>query len=69
MWMTDYIAAVKRGFRDQHAFTPSGGTDREPLFDGIPDGEYPMTIEGKVDRVKIERGKIHCCRFEGQGKV
>ena len=40
MWMTDYIRAVKRGFRDAHGFSPTGGTENDPLFaDGvIPDG-------------------------------
>ncbi len=66
MWMTDYINAVKRGLRDQHGFIPTGGTDIQPLFDdgAVPDGVYPMTIEGKVDRVKIEGGRIDCCNFE-----
>lgn len=62
--MINYINAVKRGFRDQYEFVPTGGTDDEPLFDNIPDGEYPMTINGKIDRVRIVNGSIHCCNFE-----
>ncbi len=64
MWMTDYVNAIKRGFRDQIGMVPTGGTQEEPLFDNVPDGEYPMMIEGKRDRVKIIKGKIHCCNFD-----
>ena len=63
--MTNYIQEIKRQFRDVYHFTPSSiGPGDEPLFDAIPDGEYPMTIEGKVDHVKITDGMIHCCQFE-----
>lgn len=62
--MIDYINAIKRGFRDQHHFKPTGGTDDEPLFDNIPDGEYPMTIEGRLDKVTIKVGTIDCCNFD-----
>ena len=67
MWMTEYINEIKRQFRDTYHFEPVGGTQGEPLFDNIPDGTYPMTIEGKVDNVKIEGGMIHCCIFEKEG--
>lgn len=62
--MTAYISEIKRQFRDKYNFAPSGGTEREPLFDNIPDGTYPMEIEGKVDYVRIEGEKISCCNFE-----
>lgn len=29
----------------------------------VPDGEYPMVIDGKRDNVRIEGGKIHCCNY------
>lgn len=64
MWMTDYIQAVKRDFRDVYGFKPSGGTKEEPLFERIPDGDYPMEIEGKTDHVKVENGKLHVARFK-----
>lgn len=64
MWMTDYIRAVKRGLRDVHSFTPTGGSSDDPVFAAIPDGEYPMTIEGKLDYVRIVKGKISCCNFK-----
>lgn len=63
MWMTDYIKAVKRGLRDQYGFKPIGGTEEELLIDA-PDGEYPMTIGGKLDRVAIIDGTIDCCNFD-----
>lgn len=63
MNMIEYINAVKRGLRDQHKLIPTGGTDDEPLFADIPDGEYRMTIDGRVDRVEIRAGMIRCCNF------
>ena len=67
MWMidTDYIQAIKCQLRDVYGFKPSDrSTDTEPVFDDIPDGEYHMTIEGRLDRVRIENGKINCCNFD-----
>jgi hypothetical protein len=67
MWMTDYIRAVKCGFRDMYGFVPTGGTDGDPTFESIPDGEYPMVIDGRLDRVAIVDGKIRCCNFDEGG--
>ena len=64
--MTRYINEIKRQFRDKYKFTPFGGTEIEPLFDNIPDGEYPMEIDGKLDNVIIKAGTIHCCNFINQ---
>ena len=33
------------------------------LPDNVPDGEYPMVLDGKLDLVRIERGKINCTNF------
>jgi len=30
---------------------------------GVPDGEYPMEINGRTDKVIIEKGCINCCNF------
>jgi hypothetical protein len=30
----------------------------------VPDGEYPMVVDGKVDKVVIAKGKIYCHNFE-----
>lgn len=64
MWMADYIREIKKQFRDKYGFTPSKTVGGEPCFDNIPDGMYPMRIEGKLDHVKIEKGKISCCNFD-----
>jgi len=64
MWMTDYIREIKRQFRDVYHFNPSGGTLEDPIFTDIPDGDYPMFIDGKIDKVGVIDGKIHCCNFE-----
>ena len=62
MWMTDYVKAVKRKLRDQYGFVPREGSSAEdPCFDDIPDGDYPMEIEGQLDDVKIVDGKFHLC--------
>lgn len=64
--MLEYIRAIKRGLRDTHGFIPTGGTDHDPTFDKVPDGTYPMEIDGKTDHVKITGGKISCGNFEPQ---
>lgn len=64
MWMTDYIREIKRQFRDTYHFVPSRVEGNEPCFDNIPDGEYPMTIDGRLDRVRIIDGGISCCNFD-----
>ena len=63
--MTDYIRAIRVQLRDKYNFTPiEGSTETEPLFESIPDGEYPMEINGKTDKVRVENGKLHCCNFD-----
>lgn len=64
MWMTDYIREIKRQFMDVYKFSPSRFEHGEPCFDSIPDGTYPMDIDGKRDAVKITNGIISCCNFE-----
>jgi len=62
--ITDYAKKVKRALRDIYEFVPTGGTEEEPIFDHIPDGEYPMEIDGKHDNVIIRDGRIDCCNFD-----
>jgi len=63
MTMMEYILEVKRILRDEYGFVPlPGSTKAEPLLD-VPDGVYPMRIEGKLDNVRITKGKIYCCNF------
>ena len=65
MLMGDYIKEVKRQMRDKHGFKPiASSTDEEPIFCDIPDGEYPVTIRGKLDHVRIKDGMIDCCNFD-----
>jgi len=64
MRMLEYAAAVKRGLRDVHGLTPTGGTDQEPTFDNIPDGEYPMEINGEIDRVRVTDDRLFMCNFD-----
>lgn len=59
-----YINEIKIQFRDNYKFVPSGGTENDPLFDNIPDGVYPMEIEGKIDYVRIKGEGISCCNFD-----
>lgn len=62
MWFTAYIDEVKRQFITVYGFPENPEMPGVPL-PGVPDGEYPMTIEGKLDRVKIVNGNIDCCNF------
>lgn len=62
MWMTDYIRAIQRKLIDEYGFTENPALPGVPLE--VPDGEYPMTIEGKLDRVSVIGGYISCCKFE-----
>ena len=64
MWMTDYIREIKKQLRDKYGFKPSRIEGGEPCFENIPDGDYPMTIDGKLDHVKITNGGISCCNFD-----
>lgn len=38
------------------------GPDAEG-WHAIPDGEYPMTIDGRLDRVRVEGGQIYCLDY------
>ncbi len=62
MWMTDYIREIQRQFITVYGYAENPDKPGLPL--DVPDGEYPMTIEGKLDKVRIEDGKISCCNFE-----
>lgn len=65
MWMTDYVAEIKRGFERIYGFKPERRVGDEPVFgkNQIPDGVYPMKVDGKLDQVAIVDGKISCCNF------
>jgi len=68
VWHTNYISEIQRQFVEVYGFprrAPMSGcpeTRKEivPKLDSVPDGVYPMTIEGKVDKVRVVDGTIHC---------
>lgn len=62
MWMTDYIREIQRQLVERYGFAERADAPGVPV--DVPDGEYPMTIDGKLDRVLVQRGKISCCNFE-----
>lgn len=62
MWMTDYIREIQRKFVSQYGFAERPNAPGLPV--DVPDGEYPMTIDGKLDHVRVEDGKISCCNFD-----
>jgi hypothetical protein len=63
--MMGYINAIKRGFRDQHGFVPTGGDEHEPLFEGIPAGVYLMELDGRQDAIMVTSlGGMSCCNFD-----
>lgn len=61
MWMTGYINEIKKQFIEVLGFKENPHKPGVPM--DVPDGEYVLTIEGKVDKVRIENGKISCCNF------
>lgn len=62
MMMTDYIRAVKMRllttFPETCTLLEQQG---EEVIISLPDGVYPIEIEGKIDYVAIERDRIFCC--------
>jgi len=62
MWMTDYIREIQRQFIEVYNFPENPENPGLPM--GVTDGDYPMTIDGKLDQVKIVNGKINCCNFD-----
>lgn len=62
--MTTYIAEIQRQLIDVYGF-PSR-PDMVGVPQSVPDGDYPMTIEGKLDHVRVEGGRIHCMNFQAE---
>jgi len=60
MWMTQYIQEIQRQFVEKYKFP----VNEKGLPKDVPDGEYPMFIQGRLDNVKIIKGLINCCNFE-----
>lgn len=62
MQAIEYIAEIQRQLVETYGFPARADAPHIP--DSVPDGTYPMMIDGKVDRVKIEDGKIFCGNFK-----
>ena len=62
MSMLSYIAEIQRKLIDEYDFPEN--PERPGLPMEVPDGSYPMTINGRLDHVKVEGGYISCCNFD-----
>ena len=60
MWGTQYIQEIQKQFISCYNFKPN----ENGLPSDVPDGEYPMWVEGRYDLVKIKNGMISCCNFD-----
>lgn len=58
--MLDYISKIQTIFIEEYKFE----TNKKGLPKNVPDGEYPMIINGKKDNIIILEGKISCCNFD-----
>ncbi len=58
MWMTVLAQEVKRQFLDVYRMTPTRTVDGEPCFDRIPDGIYPMQIEGRTEYICVSDNRF-----------
>lgn len=61
-----YIREIKTQLATVHGFKPIGAEDGVLVFDVVPDGIYPVTIEGEIDEIKIENGTIFSKRNMAQ---
>lgn len=57
--MLDYIHQIQRKLIKDYGFKPGDNG----LPQNVPDGAYPMMIDGKLDLVIIRNGAIWCCNF------
>ena len=60
--MSEYIQKIQRKLISEYGFPERSDAPGVPC-DGVPDGEYPMTIDGKLDRVRVVAGCLLCCNF------
>jgi hypothetical protein len=61
MWVVNYIQEIQRQLITVYGF--SEDPERPGLPMNVSDGEYPMTIDGKLDNVVIIGGKIRGSNF------
>ena len=62
MWMSTYIQKIQKQFITTYKFKENPKKRGLPIH--VPDGEYPMKINGKVDNVHVKNGKIACLNFK-----
>jgi hypothetical protein len=59
-WIAAFIRALKRGLRDEHGLEPAKVVGKPPdedlFFDSVPDGEYPMVIDGHKEKLVLQDG-------------
>lgn len=60
--MLEYIQEIQRQLIEVYNYPENQEKPGCPI--GVTDGEYPMTINGKLDKVRIKDGNIFCCNFE-----
>lgn len=58
--MLSYIRQIQEKLVSQYKFK----TNKNGYPEDVPDGDYPMVINGKKDNVKITNGYISCGNFE-----
>lgn len=59
---TAYIQEIQKRFITDFGFKENPEKPGLPM--DVPDGEYPMRVNGKLDRVEVINGKIRCCNFD-----
>lgn len=60
--MMEYIQKIQKLFVTEYGFQPREDAPNIPKH--VPDGIYPMEINGKTDWVRIEEERIHCGNLE-----
>jgi len=64
MWMTLYVNEIKRQFIDHYGF-PENPDQPGCVLGDVPDGDYPMTIDGKSVVIYIKQGMINLSDSKG----
>ncbi len=58
MWMTDHVREAKRQLEEVFGLIPSSYIGKEPCFDNVANGIYPMMFDGKQEYVVIVEGRF-----------